>query len=233
MKHLLKNKNHWWLIAAIGALAITAAVVFAGSSPRFGVPWWTVDGGGGESGGGSQRFHVAGTIGQPDAGAVTSSSSTYTFSGGFWEGYDLLAAPTPTPTPTATPTPTDSEVYLPVIQKPIPCFNDGPERNPNNSTAEADANGLLCDGVTITGLFDDQSDYFAMQTGTNGLIDITLTGYTGNDAQILLLYQGNLVAQGVTPDYHIQHTGPAGQYHIRVFIPAANNANYSLNVNFP
>ncbi|MCP4359199.1 MAG: S8 family serine peptidase [Chloroflexi bacterium] len=129
------------------------------------------------------------------------------------------------------------QIYLPAIQKPIPCFkvcwDDGPERNPNNSRDAADANGLLCDGVTISGVFDDQSDYYAMQTGTDGVIDISLTGYTGNDAQILLLYQGNLVTQGVTPDYHIQHIGPAGQYHIRVFIPIANNIKYFLNVNFP
>ena len=44
--------------------------------------WWTVDGGGGSSSGGT--YTLSGTLGQPDAGALT--GGTYTLGGGFWGG---------------------------------------------------------------------------------------------------------------------------------------------------
>lgn len=219
----MKKQTGLLMIMGVGVVVLlVTAVTLAQGNSQFAIPWWTVDGGGGESGGSGQKFHISGTIGQPDAGPVMQSSS-YTFTGGFWRG--LAAAG-----------PGSGSIYLPIIVKPAPpppCFGSGQEREPNNSYGEADANGLLCDGVTITGTFDDQNDYFAMQSGANGLIDVSLTGYSGNDAQILLYYQRNLVAQGIHPAYRIQYTGPAGQYHIRVFIPIANNQDYSLHVNFP
>jgi hypothetical protein len=47
---------------------------------QFSLDWWTIDGGGGQSSGGS--FTVTGTIGQPDAGRM--SGGTFTVEGGFW-----------------------------------------------------------------------------------------------------------------------------------------------------
>jgi len=44
------------------------------------IDWFTIDGGGGNSTGGV--FAVSGTIGQPDAGAM--SGGNYTLVGGFW-----------------------------------------------------------------------------------------------------------------------------------------------------
>jgi hypothetical protein len=44
------------------------------------IDWWTVDGGGGTSTGGV--FTVSGTIGQPDAGAM--SGGQFSVTGGFW-----------------------------------------------------------------------------------------------------------------------------------------------------
>jgi hypothetical protein len=46
------------------------------------LPWWTADGGGGHSQGGS--YILSGTAGQPDAGALAGAS--YSLSGGFWAG---------------------------------------------------------------------------------------------------------------------------------------------------
>ena len=66
--------NRWWLIPAL-ALALGAPAL---AQPE--VSWWTVDGGGGMSSGGS--FEVTGTAGQPDAGGATGGSSD--LESGFW-----------------------------------------------------------------------------------------------------------------------------------------------------
>jgi hypothetical protein len=208
------------LLMGVGVMVVMAtAVAIAAGGTRFAVPWWTVDGGGGHSAG--TRFGMTGTAGQPDAGVVM-SSSRYTFSGGFWRG--VVAAG-----------PGGGVIYLPAVLKPTPCFPVGQEQEDNDSGTQA--NGLLCSDGVMTGAFDDQNDWFSFRTASAGLIDIQLTGYTGTDAQILLYYQGtsssDRVAQGVSPDYHINYTGPAGLYYVRVYVPTANNQTYSLTVNYP
>jgi hypothetical protein len=64
--------------------ALTVAVwLTAGNSvlaQGYSLDWWSVDGGGGTSAGGS--FILSGTVGQPDAGIMTGGQ--YTLSGGFW-----------------------------------------------------------------------------------------------------------------------------------------------------
>ena len=62
------------LLLALGSLALAQV-----QSPT--LPWWTVDGGGGASSGGS--YAISGTIGQPEAGEL-SGDGHYTVSGGFW-----------------------------------------------------------------------------------------------------------------------------------------------------
>jgi hypothetical protein len=47
----------------------------------FNIDWFTIDGGGGTSGGGP--FSLSGTIGQPDAG-VTMTGGNFSLTGGFW-----------------------------------------------------------------------------------------------------------------------------------------------------
>ena len=49
---------------------------------QYAIDWFTIDGGGGASSGGS--FTLSGTIGQPDAGTL--SGGNYTLQGGFWPG---------------------------------------------------------------------------------------------------------------------------------------------------
>lgn len=56
---------------------------------QYAIEWFTVDGGGGTSTGGV--YSVTGTIGQPDAGAM--SGGDYTLQGGFWGV--IAAVPTP------------------------------------------------------------------------------------------------------------------------------------------
>lgn len=57
------------------------------TTASFSLPWWTVDGGGGTSQGGS--YVLRGTAGQPDA--TSSSGGTYTLKGGFWGGEFLYS----------------------------------------------------------------------------------------------------------------------------------------------
>ncbi len=62
-------------------LVLTASYAAqAGNPPAFEIPWFTFDGGGAMSQGGT--FTVAGTIGQPDTGVMTGGG--FDLSGGFW-----------------------------------------------------------------------------------------------------------------------------------------------------
>jgi hypothetical protein len=64
-------------VSAGGRLVLAAA-------DAFDLAWWTVDGGGGTSAGGS--YSVSGTLGQPVAasGVAALSGGPYQLSGGFW-----------------------------------------------------------------------------------------------------------------------------------------------------
>jgi len=69
------------LIIAVTLLAFTALAVGAVVDQDYQIPWWTVDGGGGESAGGD--YALQGTLGQPDAGQAMQGDD-YGLSGGFW-----------------------------------------------------------------------------------------------------------------------------------------------------
>jgi hypothetical protein len=62
------------------AMVVSAAVALAAGG--YDIPWWSVDGGGGTSSGGT--YTLRGTAGQPDAGTV--SGAKYAIAGGFWAG---------------------------------------------------------------------------------------------------------------------------------------------------
>jgi hypothetical protein len=64
------------------ALAVALALVATQSLPAqdYSIDWSTIDGGGGTSTGGV--YSVSGTLGQPDAGAM--SGGNFTVQGGFW-----------------------------------------------------------------------------------------------------------------------------------------------------
>lgn len=97
-----------WRIA-VGLLAVLAFAVLLALAPTllaqggvYGLSWWTVDGGGGGSAGGV--YAMNGTIGQPDAGTLT--SGPYALTGGFWAAPPSSATGTPTPTGTPSPSAT-------------------------------------------------------------------------------------------------------------------------------
>jgi len=64
------------IVVALLLTAITAA------AQNYAINWFTIDGGGGDTGGGG--YSLRGTIGQPDAGAM--SGSGFSIAGGFWSG---------------------------------------------------------------------------------------------------------------------------------------------------
>ncbi len=84
-----------WVILLI--CAALAWPVLAQTGGGYDLTWSTIDGGGGASSGGA--YLLGGTIGQPDARAI--SGGNYTLVGGFWGG-DLSGA-------------TSRYVYLPVV----------------------------------------------------------------------------------------------------------------------
>jgi hypothetical protein len=84
----------------LGLIIGSATVVYAQVGGGFDLSWNTIDGGGGTfSTGGA--YSLGGTLGQPDAGSL--SSGQFTLNGGFWGG--VLSVPTSTATPALTSTP--------------------------------------------------------------------------------------------------------------------------------
>ena len=69
------------ILVAIFSLTLVASAANGG----YGLSWFTIDGGSGESTGGD--YSMSGTIGQPDANLLTGGD--YTLSGGFWGGGKL------------------------------------------------------------------------------------------------------------------------------------------------
>ena len=78
----MANRN---VIGALCGLCGLWLAATCGLAQNYSIDWSTIDGGGGTSTGGV--YTVSGTIGQPDAGAM--SGGTYTLQGGFW---GLIAA---------------------------------------------------------------------------------------------------------------------------------------------
>jgi hypothetical protein len=78
MKALSKNRLRILIVLAV-VLFLTASAL-ASSNASYQLDWYTVDGGGGSSSGGT--YTLSGTIGQADAGLL--SGGTYSLAGGFW-----------------------------------------------------------------------------------------------------------------------------------------------------
>lgn len=99
---MVKDKHQKVLILlAIGLLLLAGGLMAAPDEPLngFAIPWWTADGGGGESSGGS--YTLQGTAGQPDAGGA--SGGDFALKGGFWAVIPIDSAPGAT------------DIYLPSV----------------------------------------------------------------------------------------------------------------------
>ena len=78
MKHWILLKT-WRVVATILFLLFVA---ISASTQNLSIDWFTIDGGGGTSSGGS--FSLSGTIGQPDATAQPMMGGNFSLTGGFW-----------------------------------------------------------------------------------------------------------------------------------------------------
>jgi len=68
-------------LAVVLIVAISGAVLAANQAFSPGLPWWTVDNGGGQSQ--ADGYTLTGTIGQPDASQPMTGGS-YSLTGGYW-----------------------------------------------------------------------------------------------------------------------------------------------------
>jgi hypothetical protein len=130
-------------IAVFGLTSLFAASI-ACAQP-YDLSWYTIDGGGGTSTGGS--FSLSGTIGQPDAGTL--SGGTFTLSGGFW----VDGSGTPSGCDSIdfnndglTPDTLDIEDFIAVMQG-SPCSND-----PNCGDIDFNNDGLFPDTLDVESL---------------------------------------------------------------------------------
>lgn len=65
-------------------LAAGLALTPAARAAQYSIDWYSVDGGGGTSSGGT--YTVSGSIGQPDAAPTALTGGSYSLQGGFWPG---------------------------------------------------------------------------------------------------------------------------------------------------
>lgn len=92
-------------LAALLLLAASVAAVYSQTGNGYDLSWRTV-GGGGYTFSESGDYSLGGTIGQADAGVLTSGD--YTLVGGFWSSAGVSTGPETRP------------VYLPVVLKNYP-----------------------------------------------------------------------------------------------------------------
>ncbi len=89
----MRSRRMVLALGGVGVIAVLAAVVGAGDdggaagAPEFDLSWHTIDGGGVMRSTGGD-FELSGTIGQPDAGAM--SGGNFTLTGGFW--FEVVAS---------------------------------------------------------------------------------------------------------------------------------------------
>mgnify|MGYP000635348853 CR=1 FL=1 len=77
--------NRHLITGALASIALAAATTAAGpGGGAFEITWYTIDAGGTSSTSGGD-FDLAGTIGQPDAGAAMTGGA-FSLTGGFWAG---------------------------------------------------------------------------------------------------------------------------------------------------
>lgn len=93
---MIKKRMVFMVVGVLLVLLVGAALA---APNTFSIPWWTIDGGGGNSQG--VEYTVSGTIGQPDTSPLMSGGD-FTIVGGYWGGGALLA---------------QSQLYLPIVTR--------------------------------------------------------------------------------------------------------------------
>jgi hypothetical protein len=225
----MTRRKFYLLVGVIAGLLLVTAALAAPAA--FSLTWWTVDGGGGISQGGS--YSLSGSVGQPDAGVL--SAGAYTLTGGFWGGAAAVVH-----------IPATGPVHLPLIQKnfpfvptptPIPYFYGPWEVEDNDGSTQA--NGPLRSGTDYYGYPDDDWDFFYFDLANAGEIAIDLTDHTGQGVQLLLYYQTTdtgSVKRDTSKPYSINYTASElGRYYIGIYTERNHNTDtaYTLHVNYP
>jgi hypothetical protein len=90
-----------WSLVSLALLLALLPLVLASASGSFDLSWWSVDGGGGPSGGGD--FNLQGVAGQPDPGLL--QGGDFSLAGGFLSGGTALPPP-------------GHNLFLPLLAKP-------------------------------------------------------------------------------------------------------------------
>jgi hypothetical protein len=143
--------------------------------------WWTVDGGGAISSGGS--YTVRGAAGQPDAG-VPSTGGAYTLTGGFWQALsERIRA-----------------LFLPLLVRGF--SNLAEPCSPANSYCEdhdtyQDAYGPLEPNTDYDAYPEDSTDYYYFELSEPRSVTVRVTNYQA-DGQLVL--RDNNLAQ-IDVDY--------------------------------
>jgi len=138
-KPIRSLKPKWWIRSCF----LLSAFCFSAQA-QYSIDWSTIDGGGGTSTGGV--YSVTGTIGQPDAGAM--SGGNFTLEGGFW---GIIAAVQTPGAPLLTISRTTTNTVA--VTWPSPSTGWTLQQNTNNVSSLNWSNitsGILEDGTTKT-----------------------------------------------------------------------------------
>ena len=205
---------------ALLAVALSGAPAAAAQALAFEIAWWTVDGAGGSSAGGS--YFLDGTLGQPDAGAL--AGGAYSLTGGFWDqGADAL--------------PWGGSLYLPMVQKGA-CTSAPTEQEPNNYASEAN---WLCLGSPVAGSHDGTTgtgDLFRLTLAAGQVIAVDLDTANADGVQLLLYRQEldgelTLLAQDAEAPFAFEYAiETSGVYFVYAYSDLAydNQGGYTLQV---
>lgn len=146
---------------------------------------------------------------------------------------------------TETPNPAETRPYkLQLITSLMSCFAGPNEKKPNNDAAQANVNGPLCHGATISGLPEDKFDYFMLDTTRPGRVAAIISNHFGEGVQ-LALYLGGCCSESQRVDFdsgqadglEVAYTASQpGRFYIVIYseTPKPNETRpYALQVEFP
>jgi hypothetical protein len=173
-------KHKWSILLLLLVIAVAlAGVVSVFALGGYTLDWWSVDGGGTSSTGGS--YSLGGTIGQPDAG--TSSGGTYTLEGGFWAGNSAVTV----------------DIVPPMVTSSI-------RTNPN-PTAATSVNFLITFSESVTGVTTNDfslttsgvsSPAVSGISGTGSVYTVTVNTGNGNGTIRLNVVDNNSIVDSAS-----------------------------------
>jgi len=129
-----------------------------------------------------------------------------------------------------------STIYLPTVFRDSVSIFEGPwELEPNNDYLAPNGSGSIRSNQNYYGYPNDTNDNFYFKASAAGPIVVDLTNHTGTGVQLLLYNQNNLVAFDQVPPFHLDYSGAAGWYVVRIYTASGFNTatSYTLKVTYP